>query len=218
MFLSSPYINSPINIYLNMKIKVHRSIYYFLVFLQLIIIGISILLLLNLFNTEIFVRNSNSSSLIFRILLFFLLQYLFKTVFKKRGLEEKKIFTILTLISLAVIFDGLGNIFGWYEMGGILGKIQYDDIMHLFLPLMLTLSLNILFRSILKKNSLSNILSITSLSFLICIWEIYEYWSDVLFHTTMLGDIHDTLLDMTLGILGGILALLLIRRFLKALK
>lgn len=133
-------------------------------------------------------------------------------------MEEKKIFTILTLISLAVIFDGLGNIFGWYEMGGILGKIQYDDIMHLFLPLMLTLSLNILFRSILKKNSLSNILSITSLSFLICIWEIYEYWSDVLFHTTMLGDIHDTLLDMTLGILGGILALLLIRRFLKALK
>ena len=201
-----------------MKIKVHRSIYYFLVFLQLIIIGISILLLLNLFNTEIFVRNSNSSSLIFRILLFLLLQYLFKTVFKKRGLEEKKIFTILTLISLAVIFDGLGNIFGWYEMGGIFGKIQYDDIMHLFLPLMLTLSLNILFRSILKKNSLSNILSITSLSFLICIWEIYEYWSDVLFHTTMLGDIHDTLLDMTLGILGGILALLLIRRFLKALK
>ena len=201
-----------------MKIKVHRSIYYFLVFLQLIIIGISILLLLNLFNTEIFVRNSNSSSLIFRILLFLLLQYLFKTVFKKRGLEEKKIFTILTLISLAVIFDGLGNIFAWYEMGGILGKIQYDDIMHLFLPLMLTLSLNILFRSILKKNSLSNILSITSLSILICIWEIYEYWSDVLFHTTMLGDIHDTLLDMTLGILGGILALLLIRRFLKALK
>ena len=199
-----------------MKTKVHKSIYYFLVFLQLII-GISILLLLNLFNTEIFVRNSNSSSLIFRILLFLLLQYLFKTVFKKRGLEEKKIFTILTLISLAVIFDGLGNIFGWYEMGGILGKIQYDDIMHLFLPLMLTFCLNILFRSILKKNSLSNILSITSLSFLICIWEIYEYWSDVLFHTTMLGDIHDTLLDMTLGILGGILALLSTRIFYSSL-
>lgn len=200
-----------------MKIKVHRSIYYFLVFLQLIIIGISILLLLNLFNTEIFIRNSNSSSLIFRILLFLLLQYLFKIIFEKRKLEEKKIFTILILISFAVILDGLGNIFGWYEMGGIIGEIQYDDIMHLFLPLMLTFCLNILFRSILKKNSLSNILSITSLSFLICIWEIYEYWSDVLFHTTMLGDIHDTLLDMTLGILGGILALLSTRIFYSSL-
>lgn len=200
-----------------MKIKVHRSIYYFLVFLQLIIIGISILLLLNLFNTEIFIRNSNSSSLIFRILLFLLLQYLFKIIFEKRKLEEKKIFTILILISFAVILDGLGNIFGWYEMGGIIGEIQYDDIMHLFLPLMLTFCLNILFRSILKKNSLSNILSITSLSFLICIWEIYEYWSDVIFHTTMLGDIHDTLLDMTLGILGGILALLSTRIFYSSL-
>jgi len=200
-----------------MKTKVHKSIYYFLVFLQLIIICISILLLLNLFNTEIFIRNSNSSSLIFRILLFLLLQYLFKIIFEKRKLEEKKIFTILILISFAVILDGLGNIFGWYEMGAIIGEIQYDDIMHLFLPLMLTLSLNILFRSILNKSSLSNILSITSLSFLICIWEIYEYWSDVLFHTTMLGDIHDTLLDMTLGILGGILALLSTRIFYSSL-
>ena len=130
MFLSSPYINSPINIYLNMKTKVHKSIYYFLVFLQLIIICISILLLLNLFNTEIFIRNSNSSSLIFRILLFLLLQYLFKIIFEKRKLEEKKIFTILILISFAVILDGLGNIFGWYEMGAIIGEIQYDDTMH----------------------------------------------------------------------------------------
>lgn len=71
--------------------------------------------------------------------------------------------------------------------------------------------MNIVFIKILKKENLSNILSLSTLSFLICIWEIYEYCSDKIFNTTMLGDIHDTMLDMTLGICGGILALILLK-------
>ncbi len=98
-------------------------------------------------------------------------------------------------------------------MGGILGIIQYDDILHFFLPMILTISLNIMFLDFLKKKNLSNILSITTLSFLISIWEIYEYWSDRILKTTMFGDIHDTILDMTLGIFGGIIAIILLRIF-----
>jgi len=134
-------------------------------------------------------------------------------VLEKMSFKPNEIFTILILTSIAVIFDAFGNIFGWYEMGTIIGKIEYDDILHLILPLLLTFSIKIFLKKLLKYDTLSYIFSLATISFLICIWEIYEYWSDILFHTTMLGDIHDTILDMSLGISGGILALILHRLF-----
>lgn len=187
--------------------------YYILYLIQLVILAISILLLLNIFNTSYLFKDSNTSSLILRIILYLFFQLVFKIVLERKGFEQKRIYSILALISISIILDGLGYIFGWYEMGGILGIIQYDDILHFFLPMILTISLNIMFLDFLKKKNLSNILSITTLSFLISIWEIYEYWSDRILKTTMFGDIHDTILDMTLGIFGGIIAIILLRIF-----
>ncbi|MBP7820424.1 MAG: hypothetical protein KA027_03485 [Candidatus Methanofastidiosum sp.] len=187
--------------------------YYILFLIQLVILAISILLLLNIFNTSYLFKDSNTSSLILRIILYLFFQLVGKIVLERKGFEQKRIYSILALISISIILDELGYIFGWYEMGGILGIIQYDDILHFFLPMILTISLNIMFLDFLKKKNLSNILSITTLSFLISIWEIYEYWSDRILKTTMFGDIHDTILDMTLGIFGGIIAIILLRIF-----
>lgn len=192
-----------------MKKSLLKYIYYLLVAVQIAIVLISIYLLLGIFDTGILIKDVNTGSLIVRILIFLLFQLFCYIVLEKKNFKSNEIFSILILISVAVIFDAFGNIFGWYEMGTIIAKIEYDDILHFFLPLLLTLAINIFSKRSIKNLFVSYILSLTTISFFICIWEIYEYWSDVIFHTTMLGDIHDTILDMSLGISGGILALIL---------
>lgn len=192
-----------------MKNNSIKYIYYFLLAIQTAIVFISLSLFLGIFNTGILFQDVNTSSMIVRILIFLFLQLICYKVLEEMNFKPNEIFTILILISISVISDAFGNIFGWYEMGTIIGKVEYDDILHFLLPLLLTFSIEIFLTKHFKKELISYVFSIATISFLICIWEIYEYWSDIIFHTTMLGDIHDTILDMTLGISGGILALIL---------
>lgn len=192
-----------------MKNNSIKYIYYFLLAIQTAIVFISLSLFLGIFNTGILFQDVNTSSMIVRILIFLFLQLISYKVLEEMNFKPNEIFTILILISISVISDAFGNIFGWYEMGTIIGKVEYDDILHFLLPLLLTFSIEIFLTKHFKKELISYVFSIATISFLICIWEIYEYWSDIIFHTTMLGDIHDTILDMTLGISGGILALIL---------
>jgi hypothetical protein len=198
-----------------MEKEKHKYLYILFFLTQIIILSITLLLLLDIVNIDVFFINEKTLSFTIRSSLFLLFQmFLYKFLLKK-GLKPKNIYRVLILISFCIVLDGLGNILGWYDIKSILGPIQYDDILHFILPLVLTFSLSILFSFFLKIKNLTYILSLTTLSFLICIWEIYEYWSDYFFQTTMVGDLHDTILDMTLGIAGGVLAILLLIVFRK---
>jgi hypothetical protein len=182
---------------------------------QSIILTISLLLFFDILQTDIFLKDSNTFSLSLRLILYLPFLFFLNRFLLKKAIIKKNIYSVLILLSLCIILDGLGEILGWYNLARIIFSIQYDDILHFLCPIFLTISLCILFDSLLKVKTLVYILSLTSLSFLICIWEIYEYWSDYLFKTKLIGDLHDTILDMTLGIAGGIVAIFLFKMIRK---
>lgn len=191
--------------------NIYKYIFILLFFIQIIILIISVLLLLNILHTNTFFITANTFSLSLRLIVYIpFLIILYRFLLKKAVSKENR-YSILILLLFPIILDALGEILGWYYLDRIILDIQYDDILHFLSPIFLTISLSILFNSLLKIKTFTNILTLTSLSFLICIWEIYEYWNDYFFKTTMSPNLHDTILDMTLGIIGGVFAILFLK-------
>ncbi|NMC08825.1 hypothetical protein GYA44_00655 [Candidatus Microgenomates bacterium] len=124
---------------------------------------------------------------------------------KKFYLDKNRSF-ILFLLTTILFFDTLGNFFGWFDVNGILRFLWFDDVIHFFSPILVSLSC-IWYLYVVEKNEkyLSLVTASCVALTLSSIWEIYEYWSDRVYKTEMLkGGIEDTMSDMTAGLLGVI--------------
>jgi hypothetical protein len=188
-----------------------KYIYFFFIFLQFLLLVISTALYLGI-QSDLFVTDVNTGSLVFRLVVFILFQ-IFLYVWLKKRIEEKRLFNILSLLSFVVVLDGVGNIFGLYDIPNILYGVQYDDILHFVIPGIMGFVGYLMFTDVKETKNIPLVLSFLIVCSLISIWEIYEYWSDVIFQTTMVPGLSDTILDMTLGVGGCLLVLLGIKVF-----
>jgi hypothetical protein len=59
---------------------------------------------------------------------------------------------------------------------------------------------------------IQNLLTLTCTGTTTILWEFFEYSSDLFFHTSMVLGLEDTLKDMFLGLLGGLMILMLISK------
>lgn len=123
---------------------------------------------------------------------------------KKRYCKEINRVIIVFLLSCIFFLDTLGNFWGWYDVNGIFAILWFDDFVHFIVPILISIGiLRYLFN--IKQHSKGISLALASaISFGITgLWEIYEYWSDVIFSTEMLkGGIDDTMIDLSVGLLG----------------
>ncbi len=135
---------------------------------------------------------------------------------KKLYMDFNKVF-ILFLLTTTLMWDILGNFFGFYDVNGIFGIFWFDDVVHLITPAFLSIGITwylYYFKNI-KKN-LSIILGGTISFSLSVLWELYEYWSDILFNTGMVKDgIRDTMMDLTDGLIGILLCMIILGIMIK---
>jgi hypothetical protein len=118
-------------------------------------------------------------------------------------LEINRVF-IVFLLTLIFFLDTLGNFWGWYDINGIFAILWFDDFVHFVVPILISIGLlRYLFNIKQYSKGISLILA-SAISFgITSLWEIYEYWSDRLFDTKMLkGGIDDTMIDLSVGLLG----------------
>jgi len=124
--------------------------------------------------------------------------------FKKKYYKDLNLVLIVFLLNVIFFLDTLGNFWGWYDVNGIFAVLWFDDFVHFVAPLLISIGI---FRSLVNIKQYSKGISLvlaSSISFgITTLWEIYEYWSDRLFSTQMLkGGIDDTMIDLSVGLLG----------------
>ena len=144
-----------------------------------------------------------------RIVLFTVIFLIFFFIFLKKELFKKKNYVlILLLLSFTVYIDSVGNYFNLYK------GTNFDDWVHFLNPLVISICIFIYFFRIksLKRNISILLGSSISLS-LIAIWEIYEYWSDILLDTHLVIGLEDTSTDLTYGLFGVVVSLIFILLF-----
>lgn len=123
---------------------------------------------------------------------------------KKRYCKEINRVLIVFLLSLIFLLDTLGNFWGWYDIDGIFAILWFDDFVHFIVPILISIGiLRYLFNIKQYSKGISLVLASTISFGITGLWEIYEYWSDVIFSTEMLkGGIDDTMIDLSVGLLG----------------
>ncbi|HOU76020.1 MAG TPA: hypothetical protein PK957_02775 [Candidatus Dojkabacteria bacterium] len=133
--------------------------------------------------------------------------------FKKWREKIKSIEPILFLVTLALLSDALGNLFGYYAVNEYYGVWWYDKFVHFINPALLTIGIYLFLSKIAFGNEKMNnkvflLLSVTLMISVGALWEISEYFSDKLIGTWMVGGIDDSMWDLfwnTVGtITGGI--------------
>ena len=123
---------------------------------------------------------------------------------KKKYYKDLNRVLIVFLLNVIFFLDTLGNFWGWYDINGIFAVLWFDDFVHFVSPLLISIGI---YRYLVNIKQYSNGISLvlaSSISFgITALWEIYEYWSDRLFSTQMLkGGIDDTMMDLSVGLLG----------------
>lgn len=118
---------------------------------------------------------------------------------------------ILFLGSLSILSDALGNLFGFYAINEYYGVWWYDKFVHFINPMLLTIGIFFFLSKIVWKSAEKRILILLSLTLMISIgsfWEIYEFFSDMLIGTSMVGGVEDSIGDLVWNsagtIVGGI--------------
>ena len=135
-------------------------------------------------------------------------------IFIKRKLYKSfdKVF-ILFLFTSILMWDILGNFFGFYDVNGIFGLFWFDDVVHFITPALASIGIFwylYIFKDI-RKN-LSIILGSTIAFSFSVLWELYEYWSDILLNTGMVKDgIRDTMMDITDGLISILFCIVLLK-------
>ena len=124
--------------------------------------------------------------------------------FKKKYYKDLNRVLIVFLLNVIFFLDTLGNFWGLYDINGIFAVLWFDDFVHFVAPLLISIGI---YRYLVNIKQYSKGISLalaSSISFVITtLWEIYEYWSDKLFSTQMLkGGIDDTMIDLSVGLLG----------------
>ncbi len=154
-------------------------------------------------------------SRLFSTTLTFIVLFLFSL--KGRFYLNKDKSFILFLLTTILFFDTIGNFWGWFDVDGILKYLWYDDVVHFFSPILVSLS-GVWYLYVMKGNDkYLSIITASAVSLtLSSLWEVYEYWSDKIYGTEMLkGGIEDTMSDMTFGFLGVFLFFFLFYLFTK---
>jgi hypothetical protein len=126
-------------------------------------------------------------------------------------MDLNKVF-ILFLLTTILMWDILGNFFGFYDVNGIFGIFWFDDVVHLITPAFVSIGIVwYLYYFKRTKKNLSIILGGTISFSLSVLWEVYEYWSDIIMNTGMVKDgITDTMTDITDGIVGIVLCIIIL--------
>lgn len=132
-------------------------------------------------------------------------------IFIPKNQEQKEVVDLIQAsIVIALVLSGLGGLglFKFYEFG-----FQYDKLIHflntgLFMMAMVSL-LNRWYKIGFKKSIVLSIVLIYSASIG---WELYEYWSDIVWGTQMMGHYgqfigEDTTGDVIMNCLGIIVAI-----------
>ena len=124
--------------------------------------------------------------------------------FKKKYYKDLNRVLIVFLLNVIFFLDTLGNFWGWYDVNGIFAVLWFDDFVHFVAPLLISIGIFRYFFTIKQYSKGISLVLASSISFgITALWEIYEYWSDRLFSTQMLkGGIDDTMIDLSVGLLG----------------
>lgn len=124
--------------------------------------------------------------------------------FKKKYYKDLNRVLIVFLLNVIFFLDTLGNFWGWYDINGIFAVLWFDDFVHFVAPLLISIGIFRYFFTIKQYSKGISLVLASSISFgITALWEIYEYWSDRLFSTHMLkGGIDDTMIDLSVGLLG----------------
>ena len=129
--------------------------------------------------------------------------YNFSTLKKK--FNKKYLYFLEFLIALAVFFNGLGSI-GLYNAG-----FEYDSMIHVTDSVLVVLVFFSLFAAINEKlfhdYKKTMFVGFALIIFLGIAFEFYEYYGDILFGTSMSGQIGqplDTQIDVVCDIFGGL--------------
>ena len=158
---------------------------------------------------------------IFRLLsIVFVLVIVLLFAKKKKAWENTNQALILFFLSLGFLLDTLGNLWGFYDVQGVLFFPWYDDFAHFVVHILVAVSLLTYFLNIRGFSKKLSVLLSSSLSLsLIVLWELYEYFSDRLLGTTMVkNDLEDTMFDMVFGVLGTTVGCFLFFLFSKKQK
>lgn len=124
--------------------------------------------------------------------------------FKKKYYKDLNRVLMVFLLNAIFFIDTLGNFWGWYDINGIFAILWFDDFVHFVVPILMSIGLLRYFFNIKEYSKGISLALASTISFGITgLWEIYEYWSDRLFDTKMLkGGIDDTMIDLSVGLLG----------------
>jgi len=124
--------------------------------------------------------------------------------FKRKYYKDLNRVLIVFLLNVIFFLDTLGNFWGWYDINGIFAVLWFDDFVHFVAPLLISIGIFRYFFTIKQYSKGISLVLASSISFgITALWEIYEYWSDRLFSTQMLkGGIDDTMIDLSVGLLG----------------
>ena len=124
--------------------------------------------------------------------------------FKKKYYKDLNRVLIVFLLNVIFFLDTLGNFWGWYDINGIFAVLWFDDFVHFVAPLLISIGIYRYLVNIKQYSKGISLVLASSISFgITTLWEIYEYWSDRLFSTQMLkGGIDDTMMDLSVGLLG----------------
>lgn len=131
-------------------------------------------------------------------------------------LTQKSILLITFWLFLSVSLDALGNVFGWFAVNENYGKLWYDNVTHIVGGANATTIMFIIWNNTIKKQSanvsLKYKLAITFFSAVAIgtFYELYEYYSDILLKTQLVGSIEDSLTDIAYNTIGASLAAILL--------
>ena len=131
--------------------------------------------------------------------------YLYFTKWKKSFSDIK---TVLFWGSIAILFDTLGNLLGFYAVNEPYGIWWYDKFVHFISPLTLVFCFYPLFGHLFFKKTENKALVFMSVLFVISLssfWEVYEYMSDRYLGSYMVGGVDDIIWDLFWNSAGAIM-------------
>jgi len=148
-----------------------------------------------------------------RHLLTYLILLILHFVNKKfKILTEKSTLLIIFWFLSSITLDALGNVFGWYAVNESYGIIWYDDFSHVFGGFVATTISFILWENIISNHGIylplryKIILSVLTGLAIYTFYEIYEFYSDIIFKTTMVGGVADSMTDIVYNTVGATIA------------
>lgn len=205
--------------------KKKENIFWFLFLLisgiHFVLLPLTILYSFNIISLEWLGATEYMKGYIFRLLsIVFVLVIVLLFAKKKKAWENTNQALILFFLSLGFLLDTLGNLWGFYDVQGVLFFPWYDDFAHFVVHILVAVSLLTYFLNIRGFSKKLSVLLSSSLSLsLIVLWELYEYFSDRLLGTTMVkNDLEDTMFDMVFGVLGTTVGCFLFFLFSKKQK